>query len=366
MTYNILEYQQIMSQSVLPVFGLTEKKVKLEAFGSGLINSTWKVTTTSDEYILQRLNHLVFNEPEDIAYNISLIASYLKQHYPAYSFAAPITAEDGASLVYLENEGFFRMFPFVKGSYAKEVVETATEAYEAAVQFGRFTHLLSGLDATKLKITIPSFHDLSLRYRQFMLALETGNAERIIEADALIKKVMDNRSIAEQYQLIKTNPECKLRVTHHDTKISNVLFNKDGNGLCVIDLDTVMPGHFISDVGDMMRTYLSPVSEEESDFSKIEIRASIFEAIVRGYYSEMKTDLTETEKQLFFYAGKFMIYMQAIRFLTDYLNDDVYYGARYEKHNFIRASNQLVLLEQLIAKENELVPLINRILSTNE
>jgi hypothetical protein len=127
-----------------------------------------------------------------------------------------------------------------------------------------------------------------------------------------------------------------------------------------------MPGHFISDVGDMMRTYLSPVSEEESDLSKIEIRSSIFEAIVKGYYGEMKTELTATEKQLFLYAGKFMIYMQAIRFLTDYLNDDVYYGARYEKHNFIRASNQLVLLEKLIEKEDELVPLINRILSTNE
>jgi Ser/Thr protein kinase RdoA (MazF antagonist) len=366
MSYNILEYQQIMSQSVLPVFGLTEKKVKLEAFGSGLINSTWKVTTTSDEYILQRLNNLVFSEPEDIAYNISLIATYLKQHYPDYSFAAPITSDDGASLVYLENEGFFRLFPFVRGSYAKEVVETATEAYEAAVQFGRFTHLLSGLDTAQLKITIPSFHDLSLRYRQFMLALEKGNADRIIESDVLIKKVMDSKSIADQYQQIKANPDCKLRVTHHDTKISNVLFNKDGNGLCVIDLDTVMPGYFISDVGDMMRTYLSPVSEEESDFSKIEIRASIFEAIVQGYYSEMKAELTEAEKQLFFYAGKFMIYMQAIRFLTDYLNDDVYYGARYEKQNFIRASNQLVLLEKLCKKENELVPLINRILSNKE
>ena len=196
--------------------------------------------------------------------------------------------------------------------------------------------------------------------------MEHGNADRIIEADALIQQVMNNQSIVEQYQQIKINPECKLRVTHHDTKISNVLFDKDGKGLCVIDLDTVMPGYFISDVGDMMRTYLSPVSEEEADFSKIEIRADIFEAIVRGYYSEMKTDLTASEKELFFYAGKFMIYMQAIRFLTDYLNDDVYYGARYQKHNFIRASNQLVLLEKLIAHENELVPLINQILSTNE
>jgi Ser/Thr protein kinase RdoA (MazF antagonist) len=366
MTYNILEYQQIMSRSVLPVFGLAEKKVKLEAFGSGLINSTWKVTAASDEYILQRLNHLVFSEPEDIAYNINLIAQYLGKHYPAYTFAAPITAEDGSTLVYLEGEGFFRMFPFMKGSYAKEVVETPTEAYEAAMQFGRFTHLLSGLDATQLKITIPSFHDLSLRYRQFQTALEGGNADRIIEADSLIQQVMDNKAILDHYQQIVTNPDCKLRVTHHDTKISNVLFHKDGKGLCVIDLDTVMPGHFISDVGDMMRTYLSPVSEEEADFSKIEVRASIFEAIVKGYYHEMKSDLTETEKQLFFYAGKFMIYMQAIRFLTDYLNDDVYYGARYEKHNFIRASNQLVLLQKLIEKESELVPLINRILSTNE
>ncbi len=362
MSYNILEYQQIMSQSVLPVFGLAETKVKMEAFGTGLINNTWKVTTASNEYILQRLNHIVFNEPEDIAHNINLIATYLKQQFPTYSFAAPITAADGASLVYLEQEGFFRMFPFVKGSYAKEVVETAQEAYEAAVQFGRFTHVLSGLDTTQLKITIPSFHDLSWRYQHFLTALEHGNPDRITEADALVQKVIDNKSIAEKYQHIKTNTDCKLRVTHHDTKISNVLFNKDGKGLCVIDLDTVMPGHFISDVGDMMRTYLSPVSEEEADFSKIEIRADIFEAIVRGYYGEMKTDLTETEKQLFFYAGKFMIYMQAIRFLTDYLNDDVYYGARYHKHNFIRASNQLVLLEKLIAKENELVPLINRIL----
>jgi Ser/Thr protein kinase RdoA (MazF antagonist) len=366
MTYNILEYQQMMSQSVLPVFGVTEERMKMEAFGSGLINSTWKVTTTADEYILQRLNHLVFTEPEDIAYNIGLIAAYLQKHYPGYSFAAPVATRDGATLVYLEGEGFFRMFPFVKGSYAKEVVETATEAFEAAVQFGKFTHVLSGLDATQLKITIPSFHDLSLRYKQFLLALEHGKADRIIEADAQIQQVISNQSIAETYQQLKNNPDCKLRVTHHDTKISNVLFDKDGKGLCVIDLDTVMPGHFISDVGDMMRTYLSPVSEEEADFSKIEIRRDIFEAIVRGYYSQMKTDLTETETQLFFYAGKFMIYMQAIRFLTDYLNGDVYYGARYQKQNLIRASNQLVLLEKLIAKENELVPLINRILNERE
>jgi Ser/Thr protein kinase RdoA (MazF antagonist) len=164
--------------------------------------------------------------------------------------------------------------------------------------------------------------------------------------------------IATEYGYIKSNPEFKLRVTHHDTKISNVLFDADGKGLCVIDLDTVMPGYFISDVGDMMRTYLSPVSEEENEFGKIEVRDDFYKAIVQGYYNEMKDELTETEKKYFFYAGTFMIYMQALRFLTDYLNDDIYYGAKYPRHNFVRAKNQVVLLEQLLKKKDQLENMI--------
>jgi hypothetical protein len=137
-----------------------------------------------------------------------------------------------------------------------------------------------------------------------------------------------------------------------------VLFNKQGKGLCVIDLDTVMPGHFISDVGDMMRTYLSPVSEEEQDFSCIEVRDDIYEAIVHGYKCEMNETLTAKEQGYFFYAGVFMIYMQALRFLTDYLNNDRYYGARYPEHNHIRAQNQLVLLEKLMLKEKQLLQIV--------
>ena len=125
------------------------------------------------------------------------------------------------------------------------------------------------------------------------------------------------------------------------------MFDGAGKGLCVIDLDTVMPGYFISDVGDMMRTYLCPVSEEEKDFSKINIRKNFYDAIVNGYLSEMGSELGEVEKQYFHYACEFMIYMQAIRFLTDHLNDDIYYGAKYEGHNFVRAGNQITLLERL-------------------
>ena len=154
------------------------------------------------------------------------------------------------------------------------------------------------------------------------------------------------------YENLLKNPAFKTRVTHHDTKISNVLFDEEDNGLCVIDLDTVMPGYFISDVGDMLRTYLSPVSEEEKDFSKIVIREDYFRAIKKGYMSEMENDLSEEEKAHFIYAGKFMIYMQALRFLTDHLNNDIYYGAKYEGHNMVRARNQVVLLQRLLEMEN--------------
>ncbi len=343
-----------LSSSVLPAFGLKEDS-KIELFGSGLINNTWRITTTDQEYILQRVNSSVFEEPYNIAHNIKLIATYLKQHHPDYRFVAPLTSNKGDEIIYQKGEGFFRLFPFVRGSHSKNVVKMPGEAYEAAAQFGRFTKLLVGFDTSKLKIIIPSFHDLSLRYQQFIQVLGTGDKKRICDSKELIETLKLHAGIVMEYEKIIRNPEFKLRVTHHDTKISNVLFDSEGKGLCVIDLDTVMPGYFISDVGDMMRTYLSPVSEEESDFNKIEVRDEFYKAIVRGYYSEMKDELTVTEKKYFFYAAKFMIYMQALRFLTDYLNFDTYYGARYPSQNLIRASNQTTLLQRLLEKEKVLI-----------
>jgi Ser/Thr protein kinase RdoA (MazF antagonist) len=166
-----------------------------------------------------------------------------------------------------------------------------------------------------------------------------------------VRELVLHSDIVTEYRRIQNDPQFKLRVTHHDTKISNVLFDQWGKGLCVIDLDTVMPGYFISDVGDMMRTYLSPVSEEEKDFTRIQVRDEFYKAIVRGYYTQMKDELTSAEKNHFFYAGQFMIYMQALRFLTDHINEDVYYGARYPGQNLVRAGNQLRLLECLLEKE---------------
>jgi Ser/Thr protein kinase RdoA (MazF antagonist) len=343
-----------MPLSVLPAFGLKTENAKIENFGSGLINNTWKITTPESSYILQRVNNAVFEEPENIAHNIRLIANYIHKNHPGYQFVSPLASVQGDEMVFREGEGFFRLFPFVAGSHSKDVVENPEQAYEAAVQFGRFTKLLGGLDIKQMKTTIPFFHDLSLRYEQFLQALEKGDKQRISGCGKEIEAVVKHSDIAAEYKKICHNPDFKLRVTHHDTKISNVLFDTAGKGLCVIDLDTVMPGYFISDVGDMMRTYLSPVSEEEKDFSKIMIRDEFYKAIVNGYFSEMKDELTGTEKKYFYYAGEFIIYMQAIRFLTDHLNHDIYYGVKYPGHNLVRAQNQLVLLQRLLEKENTL------------
>jgi Ser/Thr protein kinase RdoA (MazF antagonist) len=204
-----------------------------------------------------------------------------------------------------------------------------------------------------------------LRYKQFERSVSTAGKERLTNAATYIDALVFYKGIADEYENILVNPFFKKRVTHHDTKISNVLFDSNNKGLCVIDLDTVMPGYFISDVGDMMRTYLSPAGEEETDFSKINIREEYFEAIANGYLSEMQDELTDTEKDHFIYAGKFMIYMQALRFMADYLNNDIYYGAKYETHNLNRAINQITLLNKLSEKETRLKEIIAHALLVN-
>lgn len=337
-------------QSILQSFGI-QKEAVVKPYGSGLINHTWKVSVEGQEYILQKVNHHVFSNPGDISDNIRLIADHLSRHAPGYLFVDPIPAANGADLVQVDGEGYFRLFPFVRDSYTIDVVENTEQAYEAAVQFGRFTRLLCGFEVNKLKVTIPDFHNLSLRYRQFLDALQGGNRERVAAAQHWVQLLVDASGIVSEYEAICKDHRFRKRVTHHDAKISNVLFDQQDRGLCIIDPDTIMPGYFISDVGDMMRTYLCPVSEEESDLSKICIRDEFYKAIVQGYLSEMKDELTDLEKESFFYAGKFMIYMQALRYMTDHVNGDTYYGARYEGQNLVRAKNQIVLLQELVKKE---------------
>ena len=342
-----------VSANVLEVFGFDPSLVEVKPLGEGLINHTYIISSGNDAYVLQKINTAVFKNPDAIAHNIQLIAGYLAAHSPDYYFVAPISSVHGNQMEYI-NEGYYRVFPYVNGSHAKTVVQNEEQAFEAGYQFGLFTSALNGLDANDLQITIPDFHNLTLRYEQFCNALLSGNKDRIIQSENQIKFLQDHNWIADFFETIKTNPNFKLRATHHDTKISNLLFDNQDKGICVIDLDTLMPGYFISDLGDMFRTYLCAVSEEETDFSKISVRPTIYKAIVRGYLKGAGNMLSKDEADQIYYAGLFMIYMQALRFLTDFINNDVYYGAKYPLHNINRASNQIKLLEDYLQKKKTL------------
>ena len=335
-----------MLNNILTQFGLEPDQYHIQQFGSGLINRTWKVSggEKPEHFILQQINKTVFKSPEAIAANISKIGTYLWLQHPEYLFVTPLPAADGSNMVKDDDE-YYRLSPFVKGSVTIDTVHSTQEAFEASRQFARFTHLLANFEIAGLAYTLSGFHDLTTRHKQFMQALNTADSERMLIAKDSIAKANLYQDIALTYERIVEDELLPLRVIHHDTKISNVLFDESRNGLCVIDLDTVMPGYYISDLGDMMRTYLSAYNEEEQDLTKIAVREDIFEAIVEGYFSEMGSTLTTVELNHFVYAGKFMIYMQALRFLTDYLNGDVYYHTSYAGHNLVRAKNQFALLD---------------------
>ncbi|MEJ0080262.1 MAG: aminoglycoside phosphotransferase family protein [Puia sp.] len=324
------------------------------AFGSGLINHTWKITCENKDFILQKINQQVFKSPEDIMDNFRLLAEYFKYNYPDYLFVAPLQTIRGLNYTKQGNH-YYRLFPFIENAYSVDTVTDPLLAFEASRQFGEFTGLLSSFDPNLLHITLPDFHNLTLRFRQFNDALLNGNKKRMEQVSDSVLFLKNQQSVVEEFEKIKTHSDFKFRVVHHDAKINNVLFDGTNNrGLCVIDLDTVMPGYYISDVGDMLRTYICPVSEDEQDFSKIQIREEYFREIAKGYFSEMQHRLSESEKLYFVYSGKFAIYMQALRFLTDYINNDIYYSIKYEDHNLIRANNQIMLLKKYLEKEDML------------
>ncbi len=347
-----------MISTILNAYGIKSEQCSVEPLVSGLINKTWKITCGQQAYILQRINDNVFKKPNEIAENIRLIDDYLKRNSPDYLFVSPIKTLNQVEMAHVPTEGYFRLFPFIQGSHTINVVSSPDQAFEAAQQFGKFTRLLSGFDASRLHNTIPDFHNLSLRYAQYETSLKQGNADRVRIARPLIDDLKAYSSMLAVFEKIQSVSVIKKRVMHHDTKISNVLFDDHGKGIAIIDLDTVMAGYFISDVGDMMRTYLSPANEEEKDFSRIEIRDDYFRAIVHGYVTSMGDELTPAEHDLILYAGQFIIYMQAIRFLADYCNNDSYYEVKYEDNNLVRAGNQICLLKQLEEKSAGLKAII--------
>lgn len=330
------------------IFSLYGWKVDSYApINQGLINSTYSIQTSKGAYILQCINHSVFKSPAAIDDNINAISSYLQKNNPSYLFTHLVPTLNGNTLVEWEG-GYYRAFHKIEG-YALSVLDNENQVEQAAMQFAGFTSVLKNFEASQLKDTLPDFHNLNLRYHQFSEAIIKGNAQRITETKEAISFLTAHKNYVDIYSAFIHHAEVKKRVTHHDTKISNVLFQKNNGiekAICVIDLDTVMAGYFISDIGDMCRTCLCKVSEEEKDLNKVIVDTTKWKALEKGYLYFMQDELSSFERDHFFYGGQFMIYMQALRFLTDHLNNDIYYGAKYEGQNLVRTLNQIRLLEQ--------------------
>jgi len=308
----------------------------------GLINQTFEVSSVQGEFILQNINTQVFKDPFAIDHNIKAIGQYYNTNQPDQLFTFLVPNLRGETLIELEGK-YYRAFKKING-IALDVLSTASQAKAAANQFGQFTASLIEFPIAQLKVTIPQFHDLALRYHQFEQALIYGDANRISQAKEAILFLQSHQAYVKQWLHFTGHQDAHLRVTHHDTKISNVLF-KDDAAICVIDLDTTMPGYFISDVGDMCRTYLCPVNEACQDLNQIKVLPERWTAIQEGYLEAMGEFLTNFEQDHFAFSGQSIIYMQALRFLTDFLELDQYYRVERQDQNLDRTNNQIQLLK---------------------
>jgi thiamine kinase-like enzyme len=337
-------------KAIFAAFHLSMDQYAIENIQVGLINKTYKLVDEqhAEDLILQNVNTSVFKSPEYIEKNTRLADEYLKSIKPDYLFIAPV------AVARINNE-YWRLLPYVPHSVSLTEITSTKQVYQAAKQFARLTKLLNDFpEVDALEETIPRFHDLNLRFNQYQDALGNASEIRLAEAQPLIEKIAKHSKILSKYNDLIDSKVMKLRPMHHDAKLSNVLLDEENlKGVCVIDLDTLMPGYILSDLGDMMRSMLCEENEESTNFDQLHINADYYQALFDGYLHEMKEVLSPQEEAILPFSGQYIIYMQAIRFLTDYLNNDVYYQVKYPEHNFNRAKNQLILLENLIAFQAE-------------
>ena len=346
-----------ISQEVLEAFtkytpGLPEHsagKMTVEPIAGGLINRTFKVTCElKSPFLLQQVNTNVFNNPEEVQSNYILLSQYAEFEFTGLKMPWPVYLNKSETLFVDAENNYWRAFEFIENAISINTATKAAQARATAKAFAKFTSAFDDLNVSLLKETIPGFHNLSLRYQQFEEALKTELYERMAKALPLIGELKLRERYKHFYEIITESDEFPKRVMHHDAKIANILFsNLTGKVICPVDFDTVMPGYFFSDIGDMIRSMTCRLDENSLDYARIEVRKIFYEAIVNGYLSVLGNQLTDSEKKYIHYAGLLIIYMQALRFMTDYLNGDIYYKITYPEQNFDRAKNQLTLLQKL-------------------
>jgi Ser/Thr protein kinase RdoA (MazF antagonist) len=334
-------------------------------YGSGHINDTYRVTMqnegTETPFILQRINTGIFKNPVALMENIQRVTTHLAsraadQPDSGRRVLRLIPARDGQAWHVDSNGGFWRAYSFVGRARSYDSVERPEQAVQAAKAFGQFQKLLADMPSPRLHDTIPDFHHTPKRFAALERAIEADVANRAALAAPEIEFALSRKSIVSV--LIDAGlPE---RVTHNDTKFNNVLLDDEtGEGICVIDLDTVMPGLAAYDFGDMVRTTTSPTQEDERDLSKVTMQFSMFEALVRGYLASAGEFLTKAEKQFLAFSGKLITFEIGIRFLTDFLSGDAYFKVHREGHNLDRCRTQFKLVESIEQQEERMNRLVD-------
>ena len=340
-------------QHFLPLQKITATPIK-----NGLINKTFKIESESngEAFILQQINTNVFSKPALLQQNYQYIAAQLLKSHSRFQVPAIVALLAGGNYLDAGKNGCWRMFAYIQHSYAPVQVNTAGQAHEVAFSFSRFTLDLAHAEAAKVQVVIPHFHDVAYRHHQLVQAIAQNKAGRIATAKKITTALESYQPLLSFYNKLADN-KIKFRqyLQHHDAKISNILFDERTNQVITpIDLDTTMPGYFFSDAGDMIRSMATNTNENSTQFDEIEIRKHHYEAIADGYLSNMGKVFTREEQQYFHLSGLLLTYMQCLRFITDYVEGDIYYTTNHPEQNLHRATNQLALLQALkgFVKEN--------------
>ena len=341
-----------MGAEIVGHFQIEGTVVKVEPLGNGLINDTYKVTTAEadkPDYVLQRINHAIFQDVDLLQHNIEVVTAHIRQKLEESGTTDIdrkvlrfIHTESGKTY-YFDGTSYWRVMVFIPRAQTFETVNAAY-SYDAGKAFGHFQAMLSDLPE-QLGETIPNFHNMEFRLQQLHEAVQADAAGRVKEMQPYLDEIERRAAYMCQAEQLYREGRLPKRICHCDTKVNNMMFDENGEVLCVIDLDTVMPSFIFSDYGDFLRTAANTAAEDEPDLSKIGFNTEIYEAFSSGYLESASTFLTPLEKDLLPYAVALFPYMQCVRFLADYLNGDTYYKIQYPEHNLVRTRAQFRLLQ---------------------
>ena len=346
-------------------FRLDGRPVDADEVNTGNINTTYRVSCrTADgikRYILQRINTYVFHDPDAVMRNISLVTDHIAAAYAKMGVASEghvlrlIPTSEGKTYVNEPDIGCWRVYNNIENAWTVDQSQSPDQFREAGRAFGGFARLLNDFPTRELADTIPDFHNTVKRFNTFLEAVRADRAGRAASVASEIAFFMDRRQDLGAIMDALNAGKIPLRVTHNDTKINNVMLDRStGRAVCVIDLDTVMPGSCLFDYGDAIRSGASTTAEDEPDLSRVRLDPDLFRAFTEGYLGEMKDVLTEKEKELLPMSVKVIACELAMRFLTDYLDGDLYFRIRTPDHNLIRARNQMALARDIEAKYGDM------------